>query len=79
MPGALNIRLEDDTLAALDRLAEKTERSRNWLVARAVEDYVALNVWQIAKIETGLAAAERGHFADDQQIARVRSKFASRL
>jgi predicted transcriptional regulator len=78
MPSAFSVRLEDDTLASLDRLAEKTERSRSWLVARAIEDYVALNAWQIGKIEEGIAAADRGDFADDKDVARVRSKFAPR-
>ena len=42
------------TLNALDHLAEKTDRSRNWLVARAVEDFVAVNAWQLDKIEAGI-------------------------
>jgi len=78
MAGAFTVRLEDETLGALDRLAEQTERSRSWLVAKAIEDYVALNAWQIGKIEAGLAAAERSDFADDKEVARVRSKFAPR-
>jgi len=78
MAGAFTVRLEEETLAALDRLAEKTERSRSWLAAKAIEDYVALNAWQIGKIEAGIAAADRNEFADDKEIARVRSKFAPR-
>jgi predicted transcriptional regulator len=76
MAGAFTVRLEDETLGALDRLAEKTERSRSWLAAKAIEDYVALNTWQIGKIEAGIAAADRREFADDKEIARVRGKFA---
>jgi predicted transcriptional regulator len=78
MPAAFTVRLEDETLGALDRLAEKTERSRSWLAAKAIEDYVALNAWQIGKIEAGIEAADRGDFADDKQVARVRAKFAAR-
>jgi predicted transcriptional regulator len=44
-------------------------------VARAVEDYVALNAWQIGKIETGIAAADRGDFAAVEDVARLRAKF----
>ncbi|WP_294534430.1 CopG family ribbon-helix-helix protein [uncultured Rhodoblastus sp.] len=76
MPAPFTVRLDDSTLNALDRLAEKTDRSRNWLVARAVEDFVALNAWQVGKIEAGLAAADRGDFASDAELARVRKKFA---
>ena len=76
MPAPFTVRLDETTLLALDRLAERTDRSRNWLVARAIEDYVALNAWQIGKIEAGLAAADRGEFATDEELARVRTKFA---
>ena len=76
MPAPFTVRLDEPTLHALDQLAEKTDRSRNWLVARAIEDFVALNAWQIGKIEAGLAAACRGEFATDEEIARFRTKFA---
>lgn len=75
---AFTVRLDDETLGALDRLAEKTDRSRSWLVAKAVEDYVALNEWQIARIEEGIADADRGNFASDKEIARIRRKYAGR-
>lgn len=74
MPIAFTLRIEESALASLDRLAENTERSRNWPVARAIEDYVALNVWRIGRIE---AAADRGEFVSDEDIARLRVKFAN--
>ena len=78
MAGGFTVRLKDEALEALDRLAEKTERPRNWLVNRAVEDYVALNEWQIGKIEAGLKQAVRGEFASDKEMARIRQKYAGR-
>jgi predicted transcriptional regulator len=76
MPAPFAVRLDEPLLEALDRLAATTERSRSWLVARALEDYVALNAWQIEKIEEDIAAADRGGFATDDEVARVRKKFA---
>jgi predicted transcriptional regulator len=73
---AFTVRLEESTLRSLDRLAEKSERSRNRLVARAIEDYVALNAWQIGEIEAGTAAADVGDFAGDEDVARLRDEFA---
>lgn len=75
MTAAFTIRLDEETLAALDRLAEATERSRNWLVARAVQDYVALNEWQVGRIEEGIQAADAGDFSSDEDIARIRAKY----
>jgi predicted transcriptional regulator len=77
MTAAFTVRLEEAVLRDLDRLAEKTERSRNWLVSQAVQDYVSMNAWQIERIEEGIAAADRGDFAAEAEVARVRAKFGS--
>jgi predicted transcriptional regulator len=76
VPAAFTVRLDEKTLDALDRLAEKTERSRSWLVTQAVETYVELNAWQLEKIEAGLRAADRGEFASEQEVQKVRTKFS---
>jgi predicted transcriptional regulator len=78
MSAAFTVRLDEATLGALDQLAEKTDRSRTWLVTKAIEEYVTLNAWQIGKIEAGIAAADQGDFASDEDVARVRTKFAGR-
>jgi predicted transcriptional regulator len=77
MTSAFTLRLSDATLQALDQLAEKTERSRSWLAVRAIEDYIAVNAWQIAKTEAGIAAADRGEFAGDDDVARVVGKYSA--
>jgi predicted transcriptional regulator len=75
---AFTLRLSEATLEALDRLAEKTERSRSWLAAKAIEDYIALNAWQIGRIEAGIAAADRGDFATDDDVARMVGKYSAK-
>ena len=77
MTAAFTLRLDDATLDALDRLAEKTERSRSWLATKAIEDYVALNDWQIGKLVAGIAAADRAVFAGDDDVARVVAKYST--
>ena len=78
MSAAFTIRLDDTTIEALDQLAEKTDRSRSWLVTRAIEDFVALNAWQIGKIEEGIAAADRGEFVSDEELDRLESKYRAK-
>ena len=78
MTAAFTLRLDDETLKALDRLAEKTDRSRTWLAARAIEDYIALTAWQIERIAAGIDAAERGDFADESEVARVLKKYSAK-
>ncbi len=76
MAAAFTVRLSDELVEALDQLADRTERSRSWLVTRAVEQYVALNAWQLSKIEAGIAAADHGEFAGDDEVARAIAKFS---
>ena len=76
MSATITVQLDDAAAGTLDRLAQKTGRSRDLLVAEAVHDYLAVNAWQFEKIESGIAAAERGDFATADEISRVRAKFA---
>ena len=77
MTAAFTLRIDEATMEALDRLAEKTDRSRSWLAAMAIEEYIALNAWQIGRIEAGIAAADRGDFANDGEVARVLGKYSA--
>ena len=77
MTAAFTLRLDDATRKAFDRLAEKTDRSRSWHAARVIGDYIALDAWQIAKIEAAIGGAERGDLADDQDVARVLGKYSA--
>ena len=72
---AFTVRLPDETTERLDRLAEKLDRSRAYVAAQAIADYVAREEWQIAEIAKGLAAAERGEFATDEEVARVFDRY----
>ena len=76
MSDALTVELDDATLSALDQIARKTERSRRSLVSQAVREYFALNDWQLRKTEAGIVAADRGGLASDEDVERVRVKFA---
>ncbi|WP_136617969.1 MULTISPECIES: CopG family ribbon-helix-helix protein [Mesorhizobium] len=72
---AFTVRLPDDTTNRLDQLAEKLDRSRSYMAAQAIEDFVARQEWQLAEIEAGLAEAERGEFANEQELAAVIGKY----
>jgi predicted transcriptional regulator len=79
MTAAFTIRLDDETLAKLDALAADTDRSRNWLAAKAIENYVELNSWQIARIKEGLAQADRGEFATEEELDAIEAELQARI
>lgn len=72
---AFTVRVPDQTANRLNQLAEKLDRSRSYVVAQAIEDFVAREEWQLAEIEAALAEAERGGFASDRDVAAVVGKY----
>src|SRR5713101_8050936 len=46
----MTLRLDAATVRRLDQLAKVTERSKAWLAAQAVKDYLERNEWQIQAI-----------------------------
>ncbi len=79
MTAAFTIRLDDEMLARLDALAADTDRSRSWIAAKAIEDYVALNAWQIAHIKEGIAQADRGEFATEEELDAIEAALQVRI
>jgi predicted transcriptional regulator len=39
-----SIAVNNETVELLDKLADKTERSRNWLVNKAIDEYLEKNI-----------------------------------
>jgi predicted transcriptional regulator len=78
MSNSITIRLDNPEVAdRIDALAKAMDRSRNWVLNRAVDEYLAVQSWQIAKIEEGLAAARRGDIASDDDVAHVLAKYTA--
>jgi len=72
---AFTVRILEETSNKLDELAVKMDRSRSFLAAKAIEEFVAREAWQLAEIEAGLAEANRGEFASDAEVERVLGKY----
>jgi len=79
MTAAFTIRLDDEMLAKLDALAADTDRSRNWIAAKAIESYVELNAWQIEQIKAGLAEADRGEFATEAELDEIEAEIQAKI
>jgi len=67
----MTVRLDRDIKTRLEQLARATQRSKSFLAAEAIRDYVELNEWQIAEIASAIQEAERGDFASDSEVADV--------
>ena len=78
MSTTMTIRLEDETRDRLDKLAEATKRSRSFLAAEAIRDYVKLNEWQVGEIRGALKEADRGEFASANEVKRFFDRWRHR-
>lgn len=75
MAATMTIRLEPDLKERLEGLADATRRSKSFLAAEAIRDYVALNEWQVAEIQEAVAEADRGEFASEETVDAVFRKW----
>ena len=74
----LTLRLDAHLKKQLDRLSSAMNRSRSFIAAEAIREYVSLNDWQIAEIKKGIAEADRGEFASDAEVEQTVRKWTSR-
>ncbi len=64
----LSIRLNPETKAKLEALAKASRRSRSFLAAEAIENYVAAESWQLEQIKAGLADLDADRTVDHKQV-----------
>ncbi len=75
MSTTMTVRLEDDIKDRLDVLAEATHRSKSFLAAEAIREFVELNEWQIQETRGALAEAKAGDFASDKDVQALAKKW----
>lgn len=82
MSAALTVRMDEDVLLRLDAAATERGIARDTLVELAVEEHLAASgeraaefeAWQLALIDEGMAAADRGEFARPEDVEAIFSK-----
>ena len=62
------LRLPDDVKADLELLAKATNRSKSYLAAKAIADYVRTNAWQIRELQQAVSEAEQGVFVSEEAV-----------
>ena len=75
MSTTMTLRLEDDVKARLDKLADATQRSKSFLAAEAIREFVENNEWQIREIKAAIKEANAGDFASDEEVATLGKKW----
>ena len=56
----MTVRLSRELKSRLERLAESTRRSKSYIAAEAIAEYVELNAWQVEEIRKAVEKADAG-------------------
>ncbi len=72
---AFSVRTDSKKIEQLDKLAEQQDRSRNYVVNQAINQFLELHAWQEERIKAGIKAADEDRFTTDSEMERLFSKY----
>jgi len=64
----VSLRLPVELLADLDRIAEACERTRSWVIVRALRQYRAVEGADVLAAKEGLEQFKRGEYVDMDDV-----------
>ena len=68
---SMDVPLNPDLQAKLQRLAEQQGRASSALIVEAVERMVNYDEWFLREVDKGLAAADRGELVDHSDVRKM--------
>jgi predicted transcriptional regulator len=71
------LRIPEDVLADIDTIAQATERSRSWVIVRALRTYLQQEGAEILAYRQGLEEVAAGHVEDIDQVLKDLERIAS--
>jgi RHH-type rel operon transcriptional repressor/antitoxin RelB len=74
----LSVRIEPAIKKRLEKLAKSTGRSRSFLAAEAINEYLDLNEWQVAGIRRAMASLDRGEGVPHKRLKEWVSSWNSK-
>src|SRR5437762_11907733 len=63
-----SLRVPADLIETLDKIAVALERSRSWVMLRALRQYVADEGQEVLDVQEGIAEAERGEMIPIEDV-----------
>ncbi len=64
----VTVRIKAQVAARLEKLAESVDRSKSYIAAEAIEEYLDLHEWQIKAIKKGIAEVDHGELVDFDDV-----------
>ncbi|TAN03258.1 MAG: ribbon-helix-helix protein, CopG family [Rhodanobacteraceae bacterium] len=64
----ITVRADKDMVSAIDALAGAMDRSRNYVVNQAIQQYLDANAWQVERIKAGIADTRAGRVTPAEEV-----------
>ena len=70
MKEIITIRVDPKTKEKLEEMARAMDRTKSYIAAEAIRDYIQLNEWQIQAIQEGINQADKGEMIYHDEIRK---------
>jgi predicted transcriptional regulator len=70
----VTFRLEQEKRDAIDGIAAGMDRDRSYVLNEAIDVYLEMHQWQLQEIHKGIAEADAGDFASEEEVMSVFTK-----
>jgi predicted transcriptional regulator len=67
----VTFRLDSSKRVTLDAIAAGIDRDRSYVINEAINLYLEIHHWQIEEIHKGIAEADAGDFASEEEVQAV--------
>jgi len=74
----LSVRMPESLAERLELLAKATDRSKSYLATIAIEEFVAVQEWQVHAIKEGIAEAQAGKVVAHDKAMEELKKWGNR-
>ncbi len=72
----VSVRMPTEVQAGISSIAKQWDRSQNWVINQAIEQFLDLYRWQAAQIEKAVAAADAGgRFYSSEEVEAMIDAF----
>ncbi|MBM3530941.1 MAG: ribbon-helix-helix protein, CopG family [Alphaproteobacteria bacterium] len=68
--GTFTVRVDSAVKKRLEKLAKSTGRSRSFLAAQAIAEYVDVNEWQVAGIKRAIQSIDRDGYVPHDDVEK---------
>ena len=74
----VSVRIDSASKKRLEKLAKSTGRSRSFLAAEAINEYLDLNEWQVAGIQKAISSLDGGEGVAHERVQEWVSSWGSK-